>query len=69
MGVELSTTKPSQVPWYKGKGLSSVDDLDTLAGQAALVYALAGERGTYGVKSDRRLAAAERHAASSTATP
>jgi len=51
VGVELSNTEPSQVPWYKGKGLSSVDDLDNLAGQAALDYALAGDRGTFGIKS------------------
>jgi hypothetical protein len=51
VGVELSNTEPSQIPWYKGKGLSSVDDLDNLAGQAALDYALAGDRGTFGIKS------------------
>jgi Copper transport outer membrane protein, MctB len=51
VGVELSSTSPSQVPWYRGKAISSVDDLDALAGQTALVYALAGNRGTFGVKS------------------
>jgi hypothetical protein len=51
VGVELTSTEPSQVPWYKSKGISSVDDLDALAGQAALVYALAGDRGAFGVKS------------------
>jgi hypothetical protein len=51
VGVELSNTEPSQVPWYKSVGISSVDDLDALAGQAALVYALAGSDGTYGTKS------------------
>jgi Copper transport outer membrane protein, MctB len=51
VGVELSNTAPSQVPWYKGKSISSVDDLDQLAGQTALDYALAGDRGTFGVKS------------------
>jgi Copper transport outer membrane protein, MctB len=51
VGVELTGTEPSQVPWYKSKGISSVDDLDALAGQAALIYALAGDRGAYGVKS------------------
>jgi len=51
VGVELSDTNPSQIPWYQGKGLSSVDDLDTLAGQAALDYALAGDGGSFGVKS------------------
>jgi hypothetical protein len=51
VGVELSTTEPSQVPWYQGKDLSSVDDLDATAGQAALVYALTGSHGAYGRKS------------------
>jgi Copper transport outer membrane protein, MctB len=51
VGVELSSTEPSQISWYQGKGLSSVDDLDTIAGQAALVYALTGSHGSYGTKS------------------
>ena len=51
VGVELSSTEPSQIPWYRGKGISSVDDLDALAGQAALDYALAGDRGSFGAKS------------------
>jgi hypothetical protein len=51
VGVELSGTEPSQVPWYKSHGISSVDDLDARAGQAALVYALSGDRGAFGVKS------------------
>jgi hypothetical protein len=51
VGVELSSTNPSQVAWYRGKGISSVDDLDNLAGQAALDYALAGDGGSFGVKS------------------
>lgn len=50
VGVELSSTEPSQVPWYKSENLSSVDDLDTLAGRSALAFALAGNHGTYGVK-------------------
>jgi len=51
VGVELSTTEPSQVPWYKSRKISSVDDLDAPAGQAALLYALAGNAGTFGAKS------------------
>jgi hypothetical protein len=51
VGVELSATDPSQIPWYKGRSISSVDDLDELAGQAALDYALAGDRGTFGAKA------------------
>jgi Copper transport outer membrane protein, MctB len=50
VGVELSSTQPSQVPWYQGRGISSVDDLDATAGRAALAYALAGARGSYGTK-------------------
>jgi hypothetical protein len=51
VGVELSASEPTQIAWYRGKGLASVDDLDQLAGQAALDYALAGSHGTFGVKS------------------
>ncbi len=51
VGVELTGTEPSQVPWYKGRKISSVDDLDAPAGQAALLYALAGNPGAFGVKS------------------
>jgi hypothetical protein len=48
VGAETTGTQPSQIAWYKGKGLSSVDDLETVAGQTALVYALRGDGGTYG---------------------
>lgn len=51
VGVETSASEPSQVPWYKSEGLSSVDDLQSVGGRAALAYALAGYRGTYGSKS------------------
>jgi len=51
VGVELTGTEPSQVPWYQSQDISSVDDLDTIAGQAALVYALAGAHGAYGTRS------------------
>jgi hypothetical protein len=55
VGVELSNSEPSQVPWFKSQGISSVDDLDTLAGQAALIYALTdrskiGQHGAFGIK-------------------
>jgi hypothetical protein len=51
VGVELTETEPSQIPWYKSQGISSVDDLDQTSGQAALAYALAGAKGAFGVKS------------------
>jgi hypothetical protein len=50
VGVELTSTEPSQVSWYRDASLSSVDDLDALAGRAALAFALAGNHGAYGVK-------------------
>lgn len=51
VGVELSSTEPSQVPWYKHEGLSSVDDVSSVGGKAALAFALAGHQGTFGSKS------------------
>ncbi len=63
VGVELTRTEPSQVPWYKGRKISSVDDLDAPAGQAALLYALAGNSGRVRREVDRRLAAADRRPA------
>ena len=51
VGVELTTTEPSQVSRYEGQNNSSVDDLDATAGQAALIYALTGSHGAYGIKS------------------
>lgn len=51
VGVEMSSTEPSQIPWYKGQKLASVDDLDKLSGQAALALALAGAHGSWGMKS------------------
>lgn len=50
VGVELSGSEPSQIPWYESKDISSVDDLDATAGQAALIYALTGSHGAYGTK-------------------
>jgi hypothetical protein len=51
VGVELSSTEPSQVPWYKAENLASVDDIETIAGRTALALALAGDHGAYGAKS------------------
>ena len=51
VGVETSKTEPSQIPWFKGHRLSSVDNLDSQAGQAALLYALAGYKGSFGTKA------------------
>lgn len=50
VGIEAAGADPSQVPWYQSLGLSSVDDVDDLAGRAALVFVLGGATGSYGVK-------------------
>ncbi len=50
VGVELTSTNPSQIPWFDSQDMASVDDLDDLSGQTALVLALAGAHGTYGTK-------------------
>lgn len=50
VGVETTDADPSQIEWFKSHELSSVDDLDDPIGRAALVFALAGQRGSFGVK-------------------
>jgi hypothetical protein len=51
VGVEATGTEPSSISFFQSNNLSSVDDVDTTAGQLALVYALAGDEGSFGVKS------------------
>ncbi len=50
VGAETRSTEPSQVRWYRDRGLSSVDSIDTVAGRAALVFTLEGTHGAFGVK-------------------
>jgi len=50
VGVEMTDTDPSNVAWFADQGVTSVDDLDLVEGQVALVYALLGATGRYGVK-------------------
>ena len=50
VGVETTDAETSQVEWFKDHELSSVDDLDDPIGRAAVVFALAGQRGSFGVK-------------------
>jgi hypothetical protein len=50
VGVETMATSPSQVSWYRSEGISSVDDLQSVGGRAALAFALAGYRGAFGSK-------------------
>jgi hypothetical protein len=51
VGLESTTTEPSSISFFQANNLSSVDDIDTTAGQLALVYALTGDQGSFGVKS------------------
>ena len=50
VGVELRSTDPSQVPFMASRGLATVDDVDLVAGRTALVYALLGAEGQFGIK-------------------
>lgn len=60
VGTELTSTVPSQVPWYRSQGISSVDDVDNVSGRTALDLALGGDQGTFGIKptADAQLPAA-----------
>ena len=52
VGVERSDTDPSQVGFFNGAGVTAtVDSVDLVSGRVALVYALNGSEGNYGVKS------------------
>lgn len=57
VGVESSTAEPSSISFFQGNDLSSVDDVDLVAGQLAMVLALRGAEGSFGVKgsADRLL--------------
>jgi hypothetical protein len=50
VGVEATSTDPSQVPRYKSLNLSSSDSVDKAGGRMALVFTLAGAQGNYGLK-------------------
>ena len=50
VGVESTDTSPSQIRWFRDRRVASVDDLDQVAGRAALVFALGGATGAWGVK-------------------
>ena len=50
VGVEKADTEPSHVSWFSDQGVTSVDSIDLVEGRTALVYALLGARGRFGVK-------------------
>jgi hypothetical protein len=51
VGVEATSTDPSQISYYKSQKLSSSDSVDKSGGRIALVFALAGAKGNFGLKS------------------
>jgi hypothetical protein len=57
VGIEASDTEPSSIGYYQGNGITSVDDVENPAGELALVFALLGAEGSFGVKgtADRLL--------------
>jgi hypothetical protein len=57
VGIETSTTEPSSVSFFQSNDLSSVDDVDLTAGRLAMVFAMLGAEGSFGVKgsADRLL--------------
>lgn len=59
VGCESSLSSVSSIPLYKSKGISTVDNADTLAGRMSVVLCMAGATGHFGVKdtADRFLPA------------
>lgn len=55
IGVEPLDVTYSYISQYKNSGLATVDNVNTIPGQAALVFSLAGrKKGHYGVKETAR---------------
>jgi hypothetical protein len=51
VGVESTATEPSSISFFQSNDLSTVDDIDNTAGEVAMVAALNGAEGSFGVKS------------------
>jgi hypothetical protein len=50
VGAERTETDPSSIEFFRDQGAASVDNVDQLPGKVALVYALDGAEGDFGVK-------------------
>jgi len=57
VGIEAAASEPSSVSFFQSNDLSSVDDVDLTAGRLAMVFAMLGAEGSFGVKgsADRLL--------------
>lgn len=49
VGAERTDADPSSTAFFDSLGLTTVDNIDTVAGRVALVYALRGAQGNFGV--------------------
>ena len=50
VGVETSTDDSSSISFFQSNDLASVDDVDLTAGKLAMVFAMLGADGSFGVK-------------------
>lgn len=57
VGVETTAAETSSIPFFEATGIASVDDVNLVAGQVAMVFSLLGAQGSFGVKdtADRLL--------------
>jgi len=57
VGVETTDADPSSVSFFESRNIATVDDVDLIAGRVAMVFALLGAKGSFGVKdtADRLL--------------
>jgi hypothetical protein len=57
VGIETAEDETSSISFFQSNDLSSVDDVDFTAGQLALVFAMLGAEGSFGIKgsADRLL--------------
>lgn len=57
VAVERSDVDDSTIPFFKGHDVATVDDVDSNAGRVAMVFALLGASGDFGIKdtADRLL--------------
>lgn len=51
VGVESTNIPYSYIKNYQKLGLSTIDNIDTVPGQIALIHVISGKKGNYGIKS------------------
>lgn len=51
VGIETSQAEPSSISFFQSNDLATVDDVELTAGKVAMVFAVLGAEGSFGVKS------------------